>query len=263
MRHLVSVFASMSILAAINGCGAPLMTDSSGLRDDTRPLPGASRVEPAQFLDLLSEVPDRTKMPDRAGVTSQHLDAAVDKLDKLLTADPVQKRLKLDDRLGGTLNPKQRTGLNVLLRGYNERLQTGDIKVVQGIGGNTTIAPADGRTMNQGIGPNGIVRPDGGVIINDEDQFGAGRDVSPEHRIGNGYWSWSLSYKWWGVRLSVNHNFLNYLCHNTEWMLSRANLPGWIKIVIRPLGCLLHGLDTGANGASISITWTGVFWYTP
>jgi hypothetical protein len=46
-------------------------------------------------------------------------------------------------------------------------------------------------------------------------------------------------------------------------MLSRANLPSWIKIVIRPLGCLLHRLDSTHNGSSISITWAGAFWYSP
>lgn len=245
----------VSIIGLGVACGSEkFSTGTSQIKDDRIP---ASRFEAPDLLDALSTTPNNSRIRARADVTEAQLDAAFNSLNGKLRLDPVQSRLKLDGTFGGALTPSQKTGFLNLQRGHDTRVSEGAVKVLRG-----QIVPADGRYALTGPG---LIQDN----LNQENQLDsldglseAASGAAPDHRVGDGRWSWNLSYKWWGVRLSVNHNFLNYLCNNTEWLLGRAGLPGWIKIVIRPLGCLVHRLDSGADGASISITWSGVFWYS-
>lgn len=224
-------------------------------------------VASTEILEMLSRTPRNSQISMRAGVTAQQLDAAMDSLEGKMRFDSQRGQIGLDSLFDRGLTPSQKNGFTLLRNGFAERKQEQAIKMVPGRGGSTVVAPFNDLYNKTGIGVTGVIDRDAVMALPAGTTLAASGegtdDVSPMHRVGNGYWSWSLSYKWWGVRLSVNHNFLNYLCNNTAWLLGRAGLPGWVSIIIRPLGCLLHSLDTGANGSSISITWAGAFWYTP
>ena len=262
MRHFYTSVPFLGVLAFTVACGSAHGPEVSQLGAD-RPFPQLVRFGPTDLLDVLSATPDNARLAPRAGVTEQHLDATFASLDGKIKLDPSQSRLALDDNFDRSLTVGQKAGFLAIQRGYQARTRERAIRLGMLPTGVLGIVPFDNRYANQGL-PD-IVGPirDGGSVATTDAADGEGPIMTPQHRVGDGRWSWSLSYRWWGVRLSVNHNFLNYLCHNTDWMLSRASLPGWIKIVIRPLGCLLHAADSGADGSSISITWAGVFWYTP
>lgn len=262
MRHFTRSCSFLSLLVLATACGRPVGQTVSEV-DADRPIPPIfGRFGAAEVLDVLGSTADNSRVPSRSGVSMQQFDAAVTSLDSKMRIDASQGRLKLEESFGRTLTRGQQEGLSNLQRGYELRVREGAIKLAPANLGGFSIVPTDGRYKNQGEGANALVF-DGHSVGDEVDAAGEAPSDTPDHRIEDGRWSWSLSYRWWGVRLSVNHNFLNYLCYNTEWMLSRAGLPTWIKIIIRPLGCLLHGLDSGRDGSSISITWTGAFWYTP
>jgi hypothetical protein len=183
----------------------------------------------------------------------RRVDAAFNALNAKLKAKPGGRELEADEAFDKELNAKQKGGLKLLKDNFSKRVAGGDIKIVRGVAGRDAIEPGSGPKEGRGQG-----RPD---TDNPTDE--SVNDYSPYHAVGDGWWRWSTSYSWWGVKVSVNHNFLYYLCRYTSWMLNVSGLPGWIKTVLGIIACGPHNLDSGFNGATIYITWAGVFWYSP
>ncbi|MBF0208657.1 MAG: hypothetical protein HQK53_17445 [Oligoflexia bacterium] len=177
---------------------------------------------------------------------------------KLKVNENNHAKLEVDPDFSRSLGPEHRKGLDKLAKGFEQRINEGSIKVVRGSSGKLEVRPGNGKNEGMGIGHRGLAINEDASVDLDEVSSDFYRAY---HSVSNGWWSWSTSYSWWGVKVSLNHNFLWYLCKYTTWMLGASSLPSWIEYVLKLIACLPHNCDSGANGSAVYVTWAGAFWY--
>lgn len=215
------------------GCGPQPQTASRSL---DQPIERA-RFDAQEVLELVDKASPNAEVKLPPGVTPEQARAAFDNLHKKLKVNDNNK-LDADEEFKRGLKPEAARGLKKLSDSMTQKVQDGSIKIARGPDGQMRPEPADGRYQGNG----------------------QGHDERILHPVGNGYWSWSTNYSWWGVTVSLNHNYLYYLCRYTSWMIGAAGLPGWIESVLSFLACLPHSLDGGSDGARVYVTWVGAFW---
>ncbi|MBF0299923.1 MAG: hypothetical protein HQK51_14450 [Oligoflexia bacterium] len=173
---------------------------------------------------------------------------------KLKVNENNPSKLDADTDFSRSLNAEHRKGFDKISKGFEQRVRDGSIKVIRGSHGKLEVQPGNGKNEGRGAGHTNH------ELLDDPNLDSELVDLY--HSTGNGWWSWSTSYSWWGVKVYLNHNFLWYLCKYTTWMLNSSGLPGWIKTALGKVACLPHNCDGGYNGSTIYITWVGAFWYS-
>ncbi|MBF0206708.1 MAG: hypothetical protein HQK53_07440 [Oligoflexia bacterium] len=211
--------------------------------------------------DLLSAIantePNKPLKIDPSVKPDQVLKALQSLHGKLKIKEGNPSKLDVDAEFSRSFNAEHKKGFDKLSKGLEQRVREGVIKVVRDNSGKWSIQPGNGKNEGRGVGH------EHADVNFDSDEFNSNSDDwTTYHSTGNGWWSWSTSYSWWGVKVSLNHNYLWYLCKYTSWMLSTADLPGWIEYVLSKIACLPHSCDSGYNGSAIYITWAGAFWYS-
>lgn len=190
MRFDFKALVSFSVIALSTACGNP--HDSTSVVAADRPVqPLAGRFGAPEVLDVLSSTGVNSRLRLRQGVSDAQLDAALDALDGKIRIDATSARLRLDETFGRGLTSSQVAGFSTLQSGLEVRLREGAVKLAPGT---MQIGPGDGRTTAGGEGFDGIViGPGGGLNRADEVASGAADPtMSPEHRVGDGRWSWRL-----------------------------------------------------------------------
>lgn len=236
MNVTIARVLAAGVLIAATGCGrmAPPRQELKAA-DAEKAAFGAQ-----QLLDAISDAQGQQPVRLPTGVQAQQVDAAFAMLHaKLKIKEDNPAVLLADTTFAAGLNTHQKQGLQKVLDGYSTRVQDGSVKPLRGSDGHWTATPGNGQYEGRGSG-----------------------HVGPPHATGNGWWSWSTNYSWWGVKVYLNHNFLYYLCSYSSWMLNSSGLPGWIKTVLGWIACGPHSFDGGYDGATVYITWAGVFWYS-
>lgn len=137
---------------------------------------------------------------------------------------------------GLTINPavstpkEARPFIDRNIKAFQQRLLRGEIRIAKGPDGNWLPAPADGEII--------------------ENQATRTNPCS---------WHWKLKYKWWGVRLGLNHCGTQWVADNALEAVSSFGLPTWVALALIEVAFWFKVFDTGC-GVRIYITWAGIKW---
>ncbi len=206
-------------------------------------------ISPNEILDKIADGNSNSALDIHKDTPEGQVNAAFHTLHgKLKPKNQQPSNLEVEPNFHASLTNKQKQGIQKINQGYQQRVQEGAIRPVKDASGKWSVTSPDGKYSNKGKHPD-----------RNTDTMG----TSYYHATGDGWWSWRISYSWWGVRVYVNHNFLYYLCHYRSWLLGASGLPGWIRTVLSIIACAPHAFDYNADGATVYITYLGAFWYSP
>jgi hypothetical protein len=207
---------------------------------------------PQEILEKIADAEPGSKV-EFPGARPEQVEAAMRQLDNRLRPKRGNPReLEADEEFERSLNAKQKRGLDKIKRGYAERVRAGDVEPRRGPGDRVTLdvkEAASGRIA----GPPERTRALDVAFHEDELALSV-----PPHYIGN--LTWSISTHWWGIKLRVNHSFLNALCVAASWFVDNVPIARWLKIALRLIGCLAHSRDGANDGGTCYVTWIGIGW---
>lgn len=236
---MIKRFMSAGILALSMATGCGYSPSQSQVANAVDAQTERARFDAAELLDLIADAQDNRPIQLPADVRPQQVEAAFSSLHgRLKINEQRPSELEADPVFAQGLSEHQKQGLAKLKMGFTRRVNANEIRVTRG--------------------PDGRMKPDAANGVNE----GRGQGQRERHATGDGWWSWRTSYSWWGVTVTLNHNFLYYLCRYTSWMLGAASIPGWIETILSWIACAPHNYDAGSDGARVYITWAGVFWYS-
>jgi hypothetical protein len=217
-------------------------------------------VNTRDILELLDDAAPDSVVTFPPGTSSQQINAAMNQLDAKLRPKPEKpQELEADPAFESSLTAKQKRGLKKVKDGYAQKVSSGDIKPVKK-GGRWEVE-VKGPPSGEEPLPSAVREVDGAPehSAHEVDSESLIRPLVIPHSR-DGICSWSISWYWWGVRVKVDHECLNWVCVRASDFLSRSSLPYWIKWALSRVGCLPHSLDGANDGGSCSVTWAGIFW---
>jgi len=253
IMRLIKLLATLIFSFAITACGGPEeRTSILAMEEESREQITRRSLRAEEVLDLIARGSPNRPVDLPPGTSQDDIEAGLRDLQNKIRPKPNNlAELEVDEEFEKRLNPGQRGALNRLRAEFERNVRQGNIKVSQRPDGTLDVKELGVKTQGEGIGRNRS-------SIDESDD-----EIDLRHAVGNGYWSWNYSTHWWGRKLYVNHNFLFYLCEYTSWILSNSGLPSWAKSVLQIILCAPHRFDSGSDGATVYVTWAGVFWYSP
>jgi hypothetical protein len=234
-----------------------------GESDDLDVGSSVQEVKVGDILDKIADTEPGSPVMFPPGTRPEEIDAAMKQLHaKLKPKEDKPKELEADPDFERGLSEKQKRGLKKVKDGYTQKVDSGDIKPVKK-GGRWELevkGPPSGKEPGppERMGSTQQLRHEDGSTARPGD--GSTQSVLP-HFTDN-YYTWSISWNWWGIKICVDHDFLYILCNYVTWFLNNSPISGWIKTALSILGCLPHTLDFSNDGTCCYVTWIGVAWCT-
>ena len=241
--------AALTLICACDLEGDPEVIESSESK-------ASVAVSVKEILERIEETPPGQEVTFPEGARPQQIEAAMNQLHAKLRPKPDNAReLEADEEFEKSLNQKQQRGLKKIKEGYAKKVREGKITPVKERG--RWKLEVEGRGQGREPGPPGALAPPGDAPSEGEAPWLPPPTVS---HYADGYYSWNIDWKWWGVKISVDHEFLYLICSNASWFVSNAPISSWIKVALRYVGCYPHSRDTAGDGGACYVTWVGVGW---
>lgn len=214
-------------------------------------------VSVKDILERIEETPAGQEVRFPEDARPQQVEAAMNQLHaKLRPKADNARELEADEEFESSLNAKQKRGLKKIKDGYAQKVRDGAIMPVQRAGGRWELEVQGPRSGRETGPPRALTQPE------DAPSEGGAPWLPPptvSHFVDSTY-SWNIDWKWWGVKISVDHDFLYILCNYATWFANNAPIASWIKWALRLVGCYPHSRDTAGDGGACYVTWIGVGW---
>lgn len=188
-----------------------------------------------------------------SNVTGDELDAAFDTIEnRLFSLTPPISKLqppRLSVNKSVQLTEDEKLVAEKLVRGFEQRLKTGEISFSKTTDGRVIPFPQEAEATISDTTDSLILPPDSSSAVASESNI----------LLPNCTWRWCTKKRWYGLRLRLNHCAVQYI--SAGGSVAALKLPPPFNVVAAAVVTILKAFDKGC-GVQIHGTWTGQIWVT-